>query len=80
MNLLLFLTMGSLAGWLAGQFMKGGGLDLLVNIILGVVGGMVGGWLFDVIGISSGGSLIGSLITSFIGAAGILFVANLFKK
>lgn len=79
-TLLIFLAIGAAAGWLAGQVMKGGGFGLLWNILLGIVGGMVGGWLFGQLGISMGNDLIGSLITSFIGAAAILFVASFFKK
>jgi uncharacterized membrane protein YeaQ/YmgE (transglycosylase-associated protein family) len=80
MNLLIFLAVGAIAGWLAGQMMKGGGFGLLWNIILGIVGGVVGGWLFGQLGISSGNDLIGSLITSVVGAVVILFIAGLFKK
>ena len=79
-SLLIFLAVGAIAGWLAGQLMKGGGYGLLWNIILGIVGGIVGGWLFGTLGISSGGGLLGSLITSVAGAGAVLFVVNLFKK
>ena len=71
---------GALAGWLAGNIMKGGGFGLLLNIILGIVGGVVGGWVFGILGISSDGGFIGSLITSLVGAVVVLFVAGLFKK
>ncbi len=80
MEILIFLAIGAVAGWLAGQIMKGGGFGLLWNIILGIVGGIVGGWLFGQLGISSGGGLIGSLITAVAGAAVLLFVASLFKR
>ncbi|MEM9545032.1 MAG: GlsB/YeaQ/YmgE family stress response membrane protein [Bacteroidota bacterium] len=79
-SLLIFLAVGAIAGWLAGQLMKGGGYGLLWNIILGIIGGIVGGWLFGQLGISSGGGLLGSLITSVVGAVAVLFVVNLFKK
>lgn len=80
MNFLIFLLVGAVAGWLAGQLMKGGGFGILWNIILGIIGGIVGGWLFGVLGISTGGGLIGSLITAVAGAVVVLFVASLFKK
>jgi uncharacterized membrane protein YeaQ/YmgE (transglycosylase-associated protein family) len=38
-----------IAGWLAGQVMKGGGYGALVDIILGILGGIVGGWVFELI-------------------------------
>ena len=80
MSLLLFLAVGAIAGWLAGNLMKGGGFGLLWNMILGIVGGAVGGWLFGQLGVAAGGGLVGSLITSVVGAVVILFVANLFNK
>lgn len=80
MNFLIFLLVGAIAGWLAGQLMKGGGFGILWNIILGIIGGIVGGWLFGVLGVSTGGGLIGSLITAVAGAVVILFLASLFKK
>lgn len=80
MNILLFLLVGAVAGWLAGQIMKGGGYGLLWNIILGIIGGIVGGWLFDFLEISTGGGMLGSLITAVAGAVVVLFVASLFKK
>lgn len=79
-SLLIFLAIGAVAGWLAGQIVKGGGYGLLWNIILGIVGGIVGGWLFGVLGISAGGGLTGSLITAVVGAVALVFVAGLFKK
>ena len=79
-SLLIFLAIGAVAGWLAGQLMKGRGYGLLWNIILGIVGGIVGGWLFDAIGISAGGGLVGPVITAVVGAVVLIFVAGLFKK
>ena len=79
-TLLIFLAVGAVAGWLAGQLMKGGGFGLLWNIVLGIIGGIVGGWLFDALNISAGGGLVGSLITAVVGAVVVVFVAGLFKK
>ena len=79
-NLLIFLVIGALAGWIAGQLMKGGGFGLLRNMILGIIGGVVGGWLFDFLDITTGGGFSGSLITSVVGAIVVLFIAGWFKK
>ena len=40
MELLYFLIVGLVAGWLAGQVMKGGGYGVVVDIILGLVGAL----------------------------------------
>ncbi len=79
MSFIWFLIIGAVAGWLAGLVMKGGGFGLLVNIIVGIVGGVVGGWVFDLLGFESVG-LIGSLVTAFVGAIILLYIASLVKK
>ena len=80
MNFLYFIIIGGIAGWLAGRIMQGGGFGVLMNIVLGIIGGVVGGWLFGLLGLSAEGGLIGSLLTSLVGAVLILYVARLIKK
>ncbi len=79
MGLIIFLAIGAIAGWLAGNLMKGGGFGLLGNMVVGVVGAVIGGVLFGVLGISAGG-LIGSIITATAGAALLLFAVGIIKK
>ena len=50
MGFLAWIVVGLIAGWLAGQVMKGGGYGVLVDIILGILGGILGGWLFGMLG------------------------------
>jgi len=80
MGFIYFILIGAVAGWGAGKIMEGGGFGLLMNIILGIIGGVVGGWVFSLLGISSDGGLIGSLVTALVGAVLVLFVARLIKK
>ena len=40
---LIFLAIGAIAGWLAGNILKGGGFGLLGNIVVGIVGAVIGG-------------------------------------
>jgi uncharacterized membrane protein YeaQ/YmgE (transglycosylase-associated protein family) len=80
MNFLWFLLIGLVAGWLAGMFMKGRGLGLLGNMVVGMIGALIGGSLFGFLGVSAGGGLVGSLITAFVGAVVLLFVIRLLKK
>lgn len=80
METVYFLLIGAVAGWLAGNFMKGGGFGVLGNMVIGILGGIVGGYVFDLLGISEDGSRLGSLVTSFIGAVVLLFGIGLLKK
>jgi uncharacterized membrane protein YeaQ/YmgE (transglycosylase-associated protein family) len=79
-SLIAFLLIGAVAGWLAGQLMRGGGFGLLGNIVVGIIGAFVGGFLFGLVGLSAGSGLVGSLITAVVGAAVLLFIVGLFKK
>lgn len=78
-NLVYFLVIGLVAGWLAGQIMKGRGFGVLGNIVVGVVGAFLGGFLFSAVGLASYG-LIGSIITATVGAVVLLFVVGQLKK
>ena len=79
MNIILYLLIGAVAGWLAGRIMRGGGFGLLWNIIIGIVGGFIGGWLMSLLNIQKAG-LLWELIVAVIGAVVLLFVISLFKK
>ena len=78
MGILWFVLIGIAPGWLAGQFMGGGGFGLVGDRIVGVIGAFIGGWLIGSLGIASGG-LIGSWFTASIGAVVLLFVVRLLK-
>jgi len=78
-GLIMTLIIGGIAGWLAGNILKGGGFGLLVNILLGIVGAFIGNYGFSLLGIAAGG-WIGQLVAATIGALILLFVVGLFKK
>ena len=82
MILLSVLSLGILAGALAGKLTNQGGNGCLINLLLGVVGGFVGGWLFGILGINMGGtpSWLGALITATVGAALVLWIWSKLKK
>jgi uncharacterized membrane protein YeaQ/YmgE (transglycosylase-associated protein family) len=79
-NMIYWIVVGLIAGWLAGQVMKGGGYGVLVDIILGILGGILGGWVFGMLGIWPGGGMIGSIIVAFIGAVILVWITRLLKK
>ena len=79
MNLLIFLIIGALAGWLAGLVMKGRGFGILINMVVGVLGAFFGGWLLPKLGVSIGGDF-GVFITAFIGAVLLLAIIGLIKR
>ena len=80
MGFLAWIIVGLIAGWLAGQVMKGGGYGIIVDIILGILGGILGGWIFGALGIWHGGGIIGSIIVAFIGAVILVAITRMLKR
>ena len=74
------IIVGLVAGWLAGQVMKGGGYGVLMDIVLGLLGGIIGGWVFGSLGIWPGAGLVGSIIVSFIGAVILVALTRMLKR
>lgn len=79
MDLIGFLLIGLIAGWIATQFMRGSSMGLAGNLVIGVIGAFVGGFLFRLIGLAAVG-LIGKLITATVGAVVLLYVVQVLKK
>jgi uncharacterized membrane protein YeaQ/YmgE (transglycosylase-associated protein family) len=78
--LVIWLVIGAIAGWLAGQVMSGGGFGLVGDVIVGIIGAVVAGLLLPRLGIYIGGGLLGAIINAFIGACVVLFVLRLIKR
>jgi uncharacterized membrane protein YeaQ/YmgE (transglycosylase-associated protein family) len=78
-GILWWIIVGLIAGWLAGQVMKGGGYGVLADIVLGILGGMLGGWIFGKMGMGAT-STIGSIIVASIGAVILVGLTRLLKR
>jgi uncharacterized membrane protein YeaQ/YmgE (transglycosylase-associated protein family) len=79
-GLLIFLAVGLIAGWLAGQLVKGGGFGTLGNIIVGVIGALIGGFLFPLFLPVIGAPIINSIIVATLGAVILLLLLRLVKR
>jgi len=78
--LLIILIVGAVAGWLAGQIVRGMGFGLIGNIVVGIVGAFIAAWLLPRIGIVIGGGMIASIINATIGAVILLVVLGLLRR
>jgi uncharacterized membrane protein YeaQ/YmgE (transglycosylase-associated protein family) len=78
--LIIWLLIGAVAGWIAGQIMSGGGYGLVGDIVVGIVGAVIAGWLFPFLGFRLGGGIVGDIIAAAIGAIILLFVLRLVKR
>jgi uncharacterized membrane protein YeaQ/YmgE (transglycosylase-associated protein family) len=66
-TLLVILVVGLIAGWLAGQIVKGTGLGLVADIAIGIVGALIGSWLLPRLGIHLGSGIVPAIIGATIG-------------
>jgi uncharacterized membrane protein YeaQ/YmgE (transglycosylase-associated protein family) len=78
--LVWFILIGLVAGWLAGQFLKGGGFGIFGDIVVGVIGAVIGGFMFHVMDLSAGGGLLGNLTAATIGAIVLLILIRQFRQ
>src|ERR1700738_4206136 len=67
-NVLWWLLVGLVAGFLASRVMRGGGYGRIGDIVVGLIGAFIGGWLADFLGLGGSSSLIVTIVIAFIGA------------
>jgi uncharacterized membrane protein YeaQ/YmgE (transglycosylase-associated protein family) len=78
--LLVWLLVGAVAGWLASLVVRGGGLGLLGDIVVGIVGAFVGSWLLARLGVHVGVGIVGAIVTAAIGAIVLLLIIRLIRR
>jgi len=79
-GLLIILFVGLVAGWLAGQIVRGTGFGIIGDILVGVAGAFIASLLFPRLGIHLGSGLISEIIYSAIGAIILLLVVRLLRN
>lgn len=79
-GVLIWLVIGAIAGWAAGNIVKGYGFGLVGNIVVGIAGAFVGGWIFGLLGIFNTLGVIGTIIGSTAGAVLLLVVIRFIKR
>jgi uncharacterized membrane protein YeaQ/YmgE (transglycosylase-associated protein family) len=78
--MLWFLVIGIIAGWLAGNIMKGGGFGLIGDLVVGVVGSFIGGYLFGYLGLGNAYGTFGEIGMATVGAIVLLAVIRLIRR
>ncbi len=76
--IIVMLAIGAIAGWLAGQIIKGGGFGLVGNIVVGIIGAVVAGLLFP--GFLALEGIVGQIISATLGAILVLVVVGLIRR
>jgi uncharacterized membrane protein YeaQ/YmgE (transglycosylase-associated protein family) len=85
MNVIIWLVVGGLIGWLASKIMNTDaeqGIGL--NVVVGIIGALLAGWLVTplvgVATINQGDFSLGGLVISLLGAIVLLAIVNLFRR
>lgn len=85
MNIIIWLIVGGVLGWLASIVMKTDGQQgIFLNVVVGIIGAMIGGWvlspLFGVATINQDNFSLPGLLVSFLGATILLAIVNLIRR
>lgn len=76
-DILAWIIVGGVAGWLASLVVRGGGMGVMMDIIVGIVGAILGGALLSFLlpgSFAFSGFNIASLIVAFVGAVILLLI------
>jgi uncharacterized membrane protein YeaQ/YmgE (transglycosylase-associated protein family) len=79
MNLIVWLVVGGLIGWVASMLMHSPE-GILMNVVVGIVGAFIGGWLLPKLGIVLAAGIVGVILTATIGAVVLLLLIRLIRR
>ena len=80
-NLIIWLLIGALVGWLASMVMRTDAQQgPLLNIVVGIIGAMIGGFLLGGPTINTNSLNVTAIIVSFVGAVVLLGIVNLVTR
>jgi uncharacterized membrane protein YeaQ/YmgE (transglycosylase-associated protein family) len=85
MNLIIWLVVGGVIGWIASLIMKTDAQQgLVLNVVVGIIGALLGGWLLSpLVGagtVNQGDFSLMGLLVSLGGAIILLFIVNLVRR
>ncbi len=78
-HLLVILLVGGVAGWSAGQIVRGTGFGIIGDLIIGIVGAFIGSWLVPRLGLHLGSGIVSAIVNATLGAILLLLVLRLFR-
>jgi uncharacterized membrane protein YeaQ/YmgE (transglycosylase-associated protein family) len=79
-SLIIMLIVGAIAGWLAGQIVRGFGFGLIWNMVIGIIGAFIGVWLLRQLGFMPFAGFIGSIVNATIGAVILLVIVGFIRR
>jgi len=84
-NLIVWLVVGGIVGWLASMIMKTDAQQgVFLNVVVGIVGALIAGWVISpLVGlptINQDAFSLGALLVSLVGAVILLAIVNLIRR
>lgn len=81
-NLILWVVLGGVAGWIASMLMgRDGQMGALANIVIGIVGAVLGGFLFNLVGLAGDtGFNLWTLLVAVVGSVVLLFLVGILRR
>lgn len=82
-NILAWIIVGGLAGWIASMIMgRNAQMGLVANIVVGIIGGIIGGIIARALNLGPGfeGFNLYSLLIAIVGAVILLFILRLVRR
>jgi len=76
-NILVFILVGLVAGFLASRVVFGKGRGLFLDIVIGILGALLGGWLAGLVNFKIGFGIFGQIVIAFVGALILLLIWRL---
>jgi len=79
-SLIVIIIVGIVAGWLAGNIVRGGGYGLVGDLIAGVIGAFIGDWLLPQLGVHLGAGWVPLVVNATLGAIILLILLRLISE
>ena len=80
-TILIWAVVGLVAGFLASKVVRGGGVGVLGDIVVGIAGAFLGGFLFRALHIRLPiAGIAGVIVVAFIGAVVLLLLLRLVTR
>jgi uncharacterized membrane protein YeaQ/YmgE (transglycosylase-associated protein family) len=77
-DILVWIVIGGLAGWLASRLVRGGGMGIILNVVVGIVGAFIGGFIVQLFGgVGFTGLNLWSFVVAFLGAVLLLLIVRI---
>lgn len=80
-NIILWIVIGGLAGWIASMIMKrDASMGAIANIVVGIVGAVIGGFLVNLLGYDVSTFSVMGLVVAIVGAVILLAIIGALQR